>query len=797
MYVNLIVDKSSKKLDKTFSYSVPSTMINSIEVGDRVVVPFGRGDNFIEALVYEICYDEPEFKLKDITAVLDKKYSFTKTQVALLKYLRILYGSSYQKAYSTILPSVQTLDIKTSYVVLDNLFNFQIYDKVKERDLKKLLKKNQINDLIKENKLEKKLDFSLKIKEKLTEYISPNFDDIALVLQDVPAKNVKVIRILKHVHSLKKIELSELKRSANCTARDIDNLIQKKYLVKTGIEKETNLLDYDIKPTGKLSSKTFKLTDEQQEVLKKYDDLKKQSKPFRAVLNGVTGSGKTLVYIEMAKKAIERGQQVLILVPEIALTPQLIFKISASLTQKIAVLHTHISNANKAIEYKDIKSGKANVVVGARSAMFAPFKNLGLIVVDEAHETSYKSDFTPRYDSIELLMKLSEDYAIDLVIGSATSKLEHIVKAKNSSYLRLHMKKRVGVAKIPKIEIVDMVHSKMKLGDITETMYKRLDETFQKNERAIILHNRKGYSAYRQCKSCRNVEKCINCDVALTIENKKGKAVCKYCMYKIERYDSCSVCRGELFDVNPAVRSVLEDLQTLFKDRVFVAVDSLVTANTKKYKQILDDFENGKISALVGTQVIAKGLDFKDVTLACVLRADMLFNSPDFTAAEKAFSLIYQLIGRAGRHQKTGLALVQTMDVENRTLKYLSSYDYYSFISEENVIRKATGFPPYSRLYSIRFAAETDTLCFSQANRCFEFINRLFTEKNMKIMIYKPRAEYYSRIKNKYNYYLLIKNTGESHQKIVKILHNILVINKYNVVDERVNVALDFSPTTL
>ncbi len=799
MYVNVIVNIPYQKLDKTFSYFVPTGMENIIKVGDRVVVPFGRGDKLTDALVYEIVRENLDTSLKEIIYIIDKQYSFTKYQMSLLSMLRNLYASTYRRAYTTILPSAQSLVVNTNYIFKEAMFGYEKFDTVSAAKLLKLISKSKINHLLKSDKLEVSSSYSLKVKEKKSEYILPNFSSIDVVLADIPSRNKKVIRILKYVYSLKIVDYSELIKSTNSTRRDIETLIKKNYL-KRDYDVEHSL-DRKMLDRNTLNSSTkasaIEFSEEQRAIIRAYVDCKKQESPFRTLINGVTGSGKTEVYIELARRTIEEGKQVLILVPEIALTPQLINRIRMNLTDDIAVIHAHVSQVDKSVQYRKIKKSELKVVVGARSAAFAPFEDLGLVVIDESHESTYKSDTVPRYDVVELMMNMSLEHCFDIVLGSATSKLDHVVRAKKSGYEMLHMKKRATGATLPEVEIVDMLHSKIKLGDITETFYERLKDTFERGEKAIILHNRRGYSSYRQCVDCRTVEKCINCDVALSIENKTGKAVCRYCSYTIDSHDTCRVCSGDLRDVKPAVRSVLHDLEKLFPNEKFVAVDSLVTAKTVDYKKILDEFNAGKISALVGTQVIAKGLDFKDVTFAGVIRADMIFNSPDFTSSEKAFSLIYQLIGRAGRHKKVGRALIQTMDVDNRSLKYIADYDYYSFMSEENAIRKASVFPPYAKLYALKFTAELNVDALKVSERYYEFINKLIAEKQLKLMIYSPKPQFYMRIKNKYSYYVLIKNIGENHLKMVRILYNILVIDKYKVGSEKVNVSLDFSPSSI
>ncbi len=622
------------------------------------------------------------------------------------------------------------------------------------------------------------------------------FDDLDSALEKLNKNASKQIRILKYVFSHKEIEYKKVLSACSCARKDIVNLSNKGFLSIESVDKSVDMARYF---TTTVESKNLpKLSEEQEIAYEVFRDSKYDKKEnFRAIINGVTGSGKTRLYFEMAKDILKEGKQVLFLLPEIALTPQILSSIYSDLSSEIAVIHTHVSDRDKAAYYQDIKSGKVKVVVGVRSALFAPFNDLGMIIIDESHERTYKSDKNPRFDAINLAMNLSEYLPCDIVLGSATSTLDLFKKAEEKKYNILSLKNRIGNTPLPEIFLIDMKASERASSQISVSLYEKLAETFAKGEQAMILHNRRGYSLYRQCPECTHIEKCINCDLSMAVSNKNGDLYCKYCDYKIKSYSNCSSCGARVLDRMPAVKSVEEELKELFPDRIFVAVDSDSTRVSNKYLETISDFKNGKINAILGTQVIAKGFDFDKVSMAAVINADQIFNSPDYSASERAFALMYQLAGRAGRRKTKGRVYIQCTDTEHRALNYLLENDFQGFLVEEDKLRKMALFPPYSSFISIRVVSEDNLTAKNQANKIDEILKAFVIKNKLKINVYASREQFYLKIKNKYNYYVLIKNIGEDSHKIVNLLYNICVIDKYKIVNKDVSLSLDFNPYIL
>lgn len=796
MYVDLIVDNGAGQPDQLFTYSIFGEEFKDIKSGDRLVVPFGNSSKPIDAIVWSVHDNRPDFKIKNAIAPLSKKYSFTRTQLFLMYFLRSNYASTYRRAYKTIMPSGQELVVKREYTVLkDGFLQLKFGRKLGERELKKLASKKEILNYIKKGLISLSESYDIKYVRKKELLLSTTFDDLESALNSLNKRAVKLMGILKYVDSQGVVEYSKVKSACSIQKSDINKLIEKKLLAFSESDKAMSISKYYNKNEIEEKNKV-KLSPDQEAAISRFDRIIKKG-IFRAVINGVTGSGKTRLYIEMAKRILENKKQVLILVPEISLTAQLISRIRSALNQNVAVLHTHVTMADKASAYDEIRSGTANIIIGARSALFAPFQDLGLIIIDESHEKTYKSEQIPRYSALKLAMLLSKKMDIHIALGSATTTVETFYEAKKQGYTHILLKNRIGGVSLPKIQIIDMANTERAYGRVSTILYEKLKDAFDRGEQGILLHNRRGHSAYRLCPECKHIEKCLNCDVSMSVVNKEGDLYCRYCDYKIKSYTNCSECGAPVEDRMPAVKSVKDDLEVLFPEKVFVAVDSDTTGSNEEYLNILSKFSAGKINALVGTQVIAKGLDFDNVSIAAIIDADSIFHAPDYTATERAFALMYQLSGRAGRRQKQGEVYIQAIDTKHRVLNYLISNDYTGFIREENKLRKAAFFPPYSSFVAIKFVSEYKEKALDSAQYSSEILKEYIKAGSMKAKVFRASEQYYLKIKNKYNYYVLIKNNGEPEQKLVKLLYNMFIIDKYDILKKGVHVSLDFEPSSL
>lgn len=799
MYVNLIIDSATGQEDKLFTYAYYGEA--EIAPGDRLVVPFGKGDKPTCALVYTILSEKPPFRCKEVIELLPKKYSFSKTQLYQIYLLRMHYASTYRTAYRTILPAPQEVLILKNYLVKTAGFlQLDLAQMLSEREMRKLLSKKQLKEALKKGDLEELISYDIRVVRSKLEYVSVLFEELEEALEEIRPSAVKQIRILKYAHSQGVVEYKKLCTACACTRQDVLSLCRKGLIRLDSVDKDVELNKYfhAKKRQGDLPA----LSQEQAKAFSVFTEHKKKAdtpngKAFRAIVNGVTGSGKTRLYFEMARQVLKEGKQVLFLLPEIALSLQVLSAIYSQLSERIAIIHTHVSDKDKAAYYQDIQSGRVDVILGVRSALFAPFKDLGMIIIDESHEKTYKSDQIPRFDAIHMAMELSEHLPCDIVLGSATTSLELFKSAQKRNYYVLKLEKRIGGVPLPELFLIDMKSCEKKTSQISDLLYEKLVETFEKGEQAMILHNRRGYSSYRQCSSCLHIETCMNCDLSLAVANKGGDLYCKYCDYKIPAYRSCSLCHEPVLDRIPAVKSVEEELKELFPNRRFASIDSDSTRASEEYLQTISDFESGRLDAILGTQVIAKGFDFDKVTMAAVINADQIFHSPDYSSAETAFNLMYQLAGRAGRRSTQGRVYIQCLDTEHRSLKYLLTNNFRGFLREEDKLRRMAIFPPYSKFVSIRVLSENNGIAREQARRINELLVSFVDKKKWKVNVYDFKEQYHLRIKNKYRYQILLKNYGEDQLKIVNLLYHVCVINKYKIIGKDVSVSLDFNPHVL
>lgn len=793
MYAELIIDSLVGPSDKLYTYRIPPGLAEVCEVGDRLIVPFGTSNRAVDSLIWSLSEKEPDFEVKTAFDILPKAYSFSKTQVNLIKAMRRAYLSTYRQAFRTILPSGYDLKKILTYEIREEgLFQLEAGLRLTEAKMLKLCDRVDLKALIKEGRIGAYESYDILYKEKKDEWLRASLKTEAGALKKLRKGATKQQNIVKYLYAQGEVEYNKLRQALSATRAEIKKLEEQGLLEFFFKDDYRSPLD-SLEEGGK-GHKEPVLSAEQEEALRIFDETRKTS-IFRGIINGVTGSGKTLIYLEMARRLLKQGRQVLFLVPEIALTAQLVNRIKAAVDVDIAVIHAYVSKADKAKYYADIKAGKLGLVVGARSALFAPFKDLGLIIIDESHEKSYKSEQVPRYDAVKLSLALSEAMDIDIVLGSATTSLDLRYYGEEHGFKELILRERATKVEQPLIKIIDRAASEIVRGNITKVLYDKLDEVFSKGEQAMILHNRRGYSLYRQCPSCKHIEKCMNCDVSMQVVDKTGELRCRYCDYRIGHYTACSHCGKPVVDRMPAVKSVKEDLEFLFPDKRIESIDADTTRDQESYLSILKDFEEGRIDALCGTQVIAKGLDFDRVTFAAVIDADQIFNAPDYLASERAFSLMYQLAGRAGRRKKRGEVYIQSYNLENRVIRHLVESDYEGFIEEEARYRKLSLFPPYTFMASIRLVSESALKAKQLADKISGILSSYVKKKEMEVQVFKTREQYHFKIKNKYNYSVLIKGSLGEEMRLKLLLYHMLITDKYKLLDKDVFVSLDFDFT--
>ena len=580
-------------------------------------------------------------------------------------------------------------------------------------------------------------------------------------------KQKQVFDYIKKNNLVLKAEANKISSSA------VKTLINNGYLEE--VEKEVYRLDEEVE----VEKKHYDLTEEQAKVLESVKFGK--FKPY--LLHGVTGSGKTLVYIRLIEKVLKQGKEAILLVPEISLTPQVVDIFKKRFGKTIAILHSGLSNGEKYDEWRKIERKEVSIVIGARSAMFAPFTNLGIIIIDEEHSNTYKQDNVPRYNAIDVALRRGKTYNIPVVLGSATPSVESYTRAKAGIYELLVMKNRVN-KKMPKVYLVDMKDEFKKGNRVFSDIFKeKMNDRLSKNEQVLVLLNRRGYSTVITCKECGFTHKCPNCDIPLTYHKNGNIMKCHYCDYKVPRLLECPKCHSKNINSLGMGTEKLESLiKEEFKDAKVIRMDQDTTRNKGAHKRIIDDFKEGKYNVLVGTQMIAKGLDFPKVTLVCVVNGDATLNIPDFRSSERTYELLSQVSGRAGRDKLDGEVIIQGFNVSHYSIVYAKNNDYESFYNEEMKIRKVLKYPPYYNLCLIKVSGKNYDEVYNEASKITTYL-----KSNLNNIVLGPASASMPKINNIYYVQIIIKfkNTKE-------ILSYLEFIREHY--KKKINVDIDLNP---
>ena len=580
-------------------------------------------------------------------------------------------------------------------------------------------------------------------------------------------KQKQVFDYVKKNNLVLKAEANKISSSA------VKTLINNGYLEE--VEKEVYRLDEEVE----VEKKHYDLTEEQAKVLESVKFGK--FKPY--LLHGVTGSGKTLVYIRLIEKVLKQGKEAILLVPEISLTPQVVDIFKKRFGKTIAILHSGLSNGEKYDEWRKIERKEVSIVIGARSAIFAPFTNLGIIIIDEEHSNTYKQDNVPRYNAIDVALRRGKTYNIPVVLGSATPSVESYTRAKAGIYELLVMKNRVN-KKMPKVYLVDMKDEFKKGNRVFSEIFKeKMNDRLSKNEQVLVLLNRRGYSTVITCKECGFTHKCPNCDIPLTYHKNVNIMKCHYCDYKVPRLLECPKCHSKNINSLGMGTEKLESLiKEEFKDAKVIRMDQDTTRNKGAHKRIIDDFKEGKYNVLVGTQMIAKGLDFPKVTLVCVVNGDATLNIPDFRSSERTYELLSQVSGRAGRDKLDGEVIIQGFNVSHYSIVYAKNNDYESFYNEEMKIRKVLKYPPYYNLCLIKVSGKNYDEVYNEASKITTYL-----KSNLNNIVLGPASASMPKINNIYYVQIIIKfkNTKE-------ILSYLEFIREHY--KKKINVDIDLNP---
>lgn len=812
MFAKIAVEKVSHNVDELYDYVVPNEYHNIVDVGKCVVVPFGIGNCPKLGIVIELSSENKTEKLKEIMAVWDEVPPISREEIALIKWMKKHYFCSYFEAAKLILPPGIKLNLSgIKYLIKCDKEEFPLGDErilwnkmldsgksiITLKDIISWKIKNytsMLNLLLYKGLIEKKID-------------NIHFSD---------KKTIKAVRLCKE--ELNKINNFTFKQNKVIEyLQNEENATVKQVCYYTGVgESVVNTLVnkgalsiFDISQTENKFSNVSEgeelyikpvLNEEQKNIFEGLFRLYSEKNFGVSLLHGVTGSGKTEILLELIDKVIENGKSVIFMVPEIALTAQFIESFRKRYKDRTALIHSSLSNKERFTIWNKIKDGKISVVLGTRSAVFAPVSNLGLIIIDEEHEFTYKSDSNPRFNAKDIAKYRCNLNRAQLILSSATPSLESYYNAKIGKYKLFSIKKRYGDSVLPSVEIVDMNEQAANFGtnQFSRELVTALKENLNGRKQSLIFLNRRGYNPFAKCTCCSKVVSCPNCSVSLNYHKANGRLMCHYCGYSREFSSKCPECGSEKICCFGAGTQKAEDcLKELIPDARVLRIDSDSKNLKNSYENELKRFSNGDYDILLGTQMISKGFNFPNVTLVGVLSADQYMYTGDFRSYEKTFSLLTQVVGRAGRGNSPGRAIIQTFTPESDLLKLCAKQDYEAFFENEAVIRKAMLYPPFADICVIGFVSKTESKVYDSSFKFFKIIKDEASNKykNIPLRIFAPCAAGVKKVAGNYRYRIVIK--CRNNNDFLNLISDSLKSFSKESVSKNVRIFVDINPDSI
>ena len=765
----VIVDVPLMQTDKPYSYAVPKEFSTMLEVGMRVHVPFGKANRLIQGIVVELT-EETTPELKEIVEVLDFTPVLNEEQLWLAEELRksvFSYKISILKAmlpgflnssYDKILHAQPSLNEQDRLLIFGNeeQQHFLSLDKELQAKVMRLTRQGAIQVEYqaidqKHIKTEKWYQVNQGILEQL---VIPQRAKKKQALRDVLQGQTDMYR------------LTDLKEHFS---REVIHYFVEQEAVQI-IEKEVSRSEAYFENVA--TDSALVLNEEQGAAVQAItQQIEHGGKPF--LLEGVTGSGKTEVYLQVIQEALSRGKTAIMLVPEISLTPQVTNRFISRFGKKVAILNSGLSNGEKYDEWRKVERGEAQVVVGASSAIFAPLKNIGAIIIDEEHEASYKQDSNPRYHARDVALLRAKYNQAVLVLGSATPSLESRARAGKGVYHFLQLTKRAKPqAQIPEVEIVDFRDyiGQNEASNFTPVLLEAIQDKLDRKEQVVLMLNRRGYSSFVMCRECGTVDTCPNCDISLTLHMDTKSMNCHYCGFSKGIPHSCPNCSSRSIRYyGTGTQKAYDELAEAFPQARILRMDVDTTRKKGSHEQILKEFGEGRADILLGTQMIAKGLDFPNVTLVGVLNADTALNLPDFRSSERTFQLLTQVAGRAGRAEKEGHVIIQSYNPKHYAITFAKNQDYEGFYAYEMSIRKQLAYPPYYFTVGLTLSHKIEA---EVVKKSYEVLNMIRSGLSDKVQILGPTPKPIARTHNLYHYQLIIKYRFEEH--LQDVLNQIL-----------------------
>ncbi len=787
-YARVAVETAVFTFDKLFDYSIPENLEASAKKGCRVTVPFGRTNKKCVGIIFDVADKTESKNVKKISEVLDESPLLTEEMLELAEWIKDRTFCTLYEAAKAMLPTGINHKIVASYAVnpeysetyIDELDETQkeIYLYLQKRGT--FVKADNIFNALGMKSAPAVLEKMAKTGILVCSYDAVrNLGDLTVrmlrpIISEQPKKLTKKQKEMYDV--LVDTGVASVKEL--CYFTGLTPAVANA-LVSNGVAEcfEHEVIRLPEFSDAKGDRSEIALTDEQKTAYNRLTKLSESGKPSVSLLYGVTGSGKTSVYMSVIDKVLDAGKAVIVMVPEIGLTPQTISLFCKRYGGDIAVFHSALSIRERLEQWKRVKKGQAKIIIGTRSAVFAPAENIGLIIIDEEQEHTYKSEQTPRYNAIDVAKFRAAYNKCLLVLASATPSVESFASAQNGRYELCTLKNRYGNAVLPDVVTVDMRTAEKANGSkaISQTLYDALKENLENGRQSILLINRRGFHTFAACNSCGEVICCPHCSISMTYHSANSRLMCHYCGHSVPFSSICPECGKDAVRYSGFGTQKIEDeLASLLPDARIVRMDTDSTAGKNSHEKLLDSFSKGEYDIMIGTQMVAKGLNFPNVTLVGVVSVDQQLYNDDFRSLEKTFSLLTQVVGRSGRGELKGQAIIQTLTPENEIIRLAAMQDYDEFFKTEIRLRKGLIYPPYCDLCVIGFTGENDIIVKTAARETLDLLKDYVKDeyKGEKIIVLGPMSARVAKISEKFRYRIIIKcrNSARFRQMISKIL---------------------------
>ncbi|MCC3357524.1 primosomal protein N' [Bacillus sp. REN16] len=796
---SIIVDVPAMQTDKPYDYIVPDKWSDVIVPGMRVVVPFGPRK--VQGFVINVSNKAEVNKLKEIHSLLDLTPALNEELLHIGKWLTEKTLCFTISALQAMLPSAMRAKYEKEIRLLDPSkrielepaiqASFERKDDVHWEDAEK----NDLLHIYQKDIRKGLLEVVYKVKNRSNKktvkqvQLALSVEDAEKMVQELPATAKKQKQVLEFfLKNNKPFLLKDLLREVGVTDSTIRTMVKKDLIIEQNIEVYRDpYADKQFEQTTPMS-----LTAEQQNaispILNSIEDV--IHKVF--LMYGVTGSGKTEVYMQAIDAVLKKGKEAIVLVPEISLTPQMVSRFKGRFGSRVAVMHSGLGIGEKYDEWRKIYRKEVSVVVGARSAIFAPFENLGIIIIDEEHESSYKQEDNPRYHARDVAIFRGQLHNAPVILGSATPTLESFARASKKVYELITLKERVNNRPLPTVEIVDM-REELRNGNrsmFSSALFEKLTERLERKEQSVLFLNKRGHSSFVMCRDCGYVANCPHCDISLTYHRTNHRLKCHYCGYETFMPTTCNECGSEhIRFFGTGTQKVEEELAKVLPEARVIRMDVDTTSRKGAHEKLLKEFGEQKADILLGTQMIAKGLDFPNVTLVGVLTADTMLNLPDFRSSEKTFQLLTQVSGRAGRHKLPGEVVIQSYTPEHYSIELASHHNYDGFYQNEMGIRKAHAYPPFYYLALVTVTHPELTKTVDVAEKIAIYLRNSLSNQSI---ILGPVTSPIARINNRYRYQCMIKYKNEPN--LTKLLKGILDRYQREIAQNSLTLSIDLNP---